>query len=625
MGNSSKLKKKLPLSLAALGVVFGDIGTSPLYAIPASLHGLYINSANVLGVLSLIFWALLLVISTRYMSVFLQADNQGEGGVLALLALLKRKKTRYYQGLFLLGVVGAGLLLGDGILTPAISVLSSIEGLEIISTHFLPYVLPITVAILTVLFLCQRFGTGKIGHSFGPIILIWFMVIGILGAVRIFQTPNVLYAVNPYYAFEFFHNNGWTGYKLLGGVFLVITGAEALYADLGHFGKSPIRIGWFAVALPALLLNYFGQGAYLIQFPQAINNPFYAMSPSWFLYPLLLIATLATIIASQAVISASFSLARQAILLNLCPRFHIVQTSTIEHGQIYVPKINLIIAVGTLLLVLLFQRSLAMAGAYGIAVNMVMIIVSILVIMVAYQYWHWSKWKIARIFLPFVVIDFAFLGANCHKIIEGGWIPFVFALICAIIMLTWYQGIQILRASHYINKVNLKEIINEFTHTDLNYLPDMSAIFVTDPYDQSGGSFLHYLKQVGILPEKILIISVIVEKYPFIAKSKSFEKVSISDNISRLILHFGFTQTIDVPKTLKEIDKIGGLPFPLDINHILYLVETIEIILTRKKHSRLFFWQKRMFKTLLRNSTVDYKFFRLPYTRTISIGTSCKL
>ena len=335
MRNSrTQSRNNLFLPLAALGVVFGDIGTSPLYAMPASLHGLVINADNILGVLSLIFWTLILVISTRYMSVFLCADNRGEGGVLALLALLKRKKSKFYSILFILGVLGAGLLLGDGMLTPAISVLSAMEGLQVISPEFSHFIVPLTVIILLVLFFCQRMGTGKIGNSFGPIILLWFLVIGVLGAVRVVQNPIIIAAVNPYYGFKFFYLNGWQGYKLLGGVFLVITGAEALYADLGHFGKTPIRISWFAVALPALVLSYFGQGAYLLRFPAAITNPFYAASPLWFSYPLLILAAAATIIASQAVISASFSLAKQAMLLDLCPRFVIVQTSLSCPGQI---------------------------------------------------------------------------------------------------------------------------------------------------------------------------------------------------------------------------------------------------------------------------------------------------
>jgi KUP system potassium uptake protein len=623
--NRIPAKKNLPLTLAALGVVFGDIGTSPLYAMPAALHGLPVDAHNVMGVLSLIFWALILVISTRYMSIFLQADNRGEGGVLALLALLRRKQSKFYSGLFLLGVVGAGLLLGDGMLTPAISVLSAVEGLKVASPSLAHYILPATVIILLALFLCQRFGTGKIGISFGPILLIWFIIIAVLGLIRILQHPSVIYAVNPYYAVLFFYHNGWMAYKLLGGVFLVITGAEALYADLGHFGRTPIRMSWFVVVLPALLLSYFGQGAYLIEFPAAISNPFYEQSPPWFYYPLLIMATAATIIASQAVISASFSLTKQAILLNLCPRLTIIQTSTIEHGQIYVPPVNVILAIGTLFLVLFFQNSAALAGAYGIAVNLVMVIVAIFVMMVAHQYWHWSVAKILRVFSVFMLIDLAFLGANFHKVLEGGWMPLLFAFLCALVMLTWHNGVQLLRASHFMDKVDLRQIVEEFNQADFYYLPGAAAIFIADPYDQSGGSFLHHLKQIQILPENILIVSAVVTKYPYVMPENRFELIKLSDRIYRLILHFGFMQTIDVPQTLKIGEKMNCLPFQLEMNQILYLVETIEINVTRKRYPGIFFWQKKMFRWLFRNSAVDYKFFRLPYNRTISLGTCCKI
>lgn len=618
--------KKLPmLTLAALGVVFGDIGTSPLYVMPAALHHLSITVNNVLGILSLIFWALILVISTRYMSVFLRADNQGEGGVLALLALLRRKKIKFYPVLLLLGAIGAGLLMGDGMLTPAISVLSAVEGLEVIFPQFSHYVLPITVSILLALFLSQRLGTQKIGNYFGPIILIWFITIALLGGMRIFQNPIVIKAINPYYAFDFFKHNGWAGYRLLGGVFLVITGAEALYADLGHFGKTPIRVGWFAVALPALLLNYFGQGAYLIQAPQAIMNPFYMMAPSWCSYPLLILATVATVIASQAVISASFSLTRQAMLLNLFPHFSIIQTSVAKHGQIYVPKINFILAIGTLFLVLFFKNSSALAGAYGIAVNLVMIIVSIFVMMVAYQDWEWSIAKITRVFFVFVFIDFAFLGANAHKILEGGWLPLAFALLAMMVMLTWHNGIQLLRSLYYMDKINLREVLQEFDHVNLRYFRGASAIFITDPYDQSGGSFFYHLKQLKVLPEHILIVSIVVEKYPTIPREECFEVIEITKNIHRLVLHVGFMQSLNVPKILEIGQKTNHLPCPLDLDKIIYFVETIELNVTRKKHPGLSFWQKKIFKILLRNSTVDLKFFRLPHTRTISLGTSCNI
>jgi KUP system potassium uptake protein len=476
-----------------------------------------------------------------------------------------------------------------------------------------------------VLFFCQRLGTGRIGNSFGPILLLWFLVIAVLGAVRVVQNPIIIAAVNPYYGFKFFYLNGWQGYKLLGGVFLVITGAEALYADLGHFGKTPIRIAWFAVALPALLLNYFGQGAYLLRFPTAIANPFYAASPLWFTYPLIILAAAATIIASQAVISASFSLAKQAMLLDLCPRFVIVQTSSLCHGQIYVPKINAILAIGTVFLVLFFENSTSLAGAYGIAVNLVMIIVSIFVMMVASQDWDWSWGKIVRVFSVFVLIDLAFLGGNLHKVLEGGWMPLVFAAICAFLMITWNRGIQLLRSSHFMSRVALKEVINEFNHADLYYLPKAAAIFITDPDDQSGGSFLHYLKSIQVLPENILLVSVKVAKYPYITEKKSYKVSEVSQHIYRLTLRFGFMQTIDVPQALRNINKMGALPFVLDLNNVLYLIETIEINVTGRRHRHFTLMQKKIFKRLLRGSAVDFKFFHLPHTRTISLGTSCDL
>lgn len=368
--SSVENKAFLPLSMAALGVVYGDIGTSPLYAIRESLLGLPVSPENILGILSLIFWSLILIISIKYLCYILRADNDGEGGVLALLALLKRENGHTYKFLFLIGILGAGLLLGDGMLTPAISVVSAIEGLQVISPTFSQLVLPLTCIILLALFLVQHHGTAKIGWYFGPIILIWFVTLAILGMAKIIQNPIVISALNPYYAIEFFIHNGWTGYAALGGVFLVATGGEALYADLGHFGKIPIRLSWFAVALPGLLLNYFGQGAYLLQHPDAIVNPFYAISPSWFSYPLLIIATMATIIASQAVISATFSLTKQAVLLDLYPRLSIIQTSEKKKGQIYVPQMNAILAIGTLILVITFKNSSALAHAYGIAVNL---------------------------------------------------------------------------------------------------------------------------------------------------------------------------------------------------------------------------------------------------------------
>ncbi len=623
--HAKKNGKMLALTLAALGVVYGDIGTSPLYALQVTLHGVPINSANVLGVLSLIFWALILVISTRYMNIILRADNDGEGGVLALLALLKRQNKKSYYPLFLIGILGTGLLLGDGMITPAISVISAIEGVKIIWPPFAHFIVPSAFVILLMLFLCQRFGTAKIGWTFGPIILLWFITIGCLGVMKIIQNPQVLTAVNPIYAVEFFRHNGWVGYLLLGGVFLVITGAEALYADLGHFGLKPIRRGWFLIVLPGLLLNYFGQGAYLLQTPSAITNPFFTIVPAQLSIAVLILATIATIIASQSIISASFSLTKQAILLNLCPRLSIIQTSEDQRGQIYVPQINFILAVGTLLLVLIFRKSESLAGMYGLAVNINMICVAILVIWVARQSWHWSIFRIISVFTAFTLIDFAFLGANLHKVLADGWVPLAFAVVCGAVMVTWQKGFAILRGSYYRNKGDFSEIISQLNQSQLCHPVGATAVFITDSYDQSGGSFLHYLKLNRSMPEFVLIVSMVIENYPYVAEKKRFEFTQLSGNICRLILHYGFMQMVNLPKTLCHGNQLGIFPFALDIEKTYFLVEMVNVTMTKRKYRRWFTWQKKLFSFLLRNSALDIEFFHLPFNRTIAIGAYCAI
>lgn len=622
---SADNKALLPLSLAALGVVYGDIGTSPLYAIRESLQGLPTTPENVLGILSLIFWSLILVISIKYLCYILRADNDGEGGVLALLALLKREDGHSYQILFLIGIFGAGLLLGDGMLTPAISVVSAIEGLKVISPTISQFILPITSIILLALFFSQHYGTAKIGHYFGPIILLWFIILAALGSLRILQNPMVISALNPYYAIEFFIHNGWTGYAELGGIFLVVTGGEALYADLGHFGKTPIRLSWFVIALPGLLLNYFGQGAYLLQHPESIVNPFYSIAPSWFSYPLLIIATMATIIASQAVISATFSMAKQAVLLNLYPRLPIIQTSAKKKGQIYVPQMNFILAIGTLILVITFKNSSSLAHAYGIAVNLVMLGVTIMVTRVARIHWRWSWLKVLFIFSIFIFIDIAFLGANAQKIITGGWVPLLFATVCAIIMITWQKGMAFLRSSYYMEKIDLNSVIDELSHPDLHYLPNATTIFISDPYDKSGGALLHYLKLNRIIPEHILIVSITIESYPYISQEERYELIKLSKGIHRLFLHYGFMELIDIPKALSIANKNNLFPFMLNVQQATFLVEMPQISVTRRKQTLLFFWQEKLFAFLMRNAVLDIEFLHLPYNRTVAIGTYCEI
>lgn len=610
------------LSLAALGIVYGDIGTSPLYAIRESLEGLPINLIDVLGVLSLIFWALILVISIKYLTIIFRADNDGEGGILALLALLRRKNGKFQKYFFLIGIFGAGLVFGDGMLTPAISVVSAIEGLDVTLPALSNWVLPISCLILLTLFFFQSLGTARIGFTFGPIVFIWFCTIGILGLKEIIHNPIVFKAVNPYYAVEFIHVNGWRGYALLGGVFLVVTGGEALYTDLGHFGKNPIRLSWFCVALPGLLLNYFGQGAYLLKHPDAISNPFYHLAPAWFSLPLLIIATIATIIASQAVISATFSLAKQAVLLGLYPRLPIIQTSETKKGQIYIPQINFILALGTLLLVFTFQTSTALAHAYGIAVNLDMLLVTLLVSFAAYKIWRWNIILLILLFSCFLFIDLLFLGANLQKLLTGGWVPVVFAMICAFIMYTWKKGMDFLRKFYYTNKEDVSKILKQLHYKSLNRLPDLTAIFITDVYDKSGGSFLHFLKLNRALPEHVLIVSYVIENVPYVKSSDRFEVSCLDENICNLILHYGFKDFISIPLALYNANDRKMLPFSVNVDSAVYLMEVPNIVATRKKKTLWFFWQEKIFSFLSRNysANLNIDFYQLPYNRTIAIG-----
>ncbi len=613
-------ERTLTLTLGALGIVYGDLGTSPLYALQQVLIRIQVTPENVYGTLSLVFWSLILVISTCYVSVFLRADNGGEGGVLALLALLKRQKKHLYRGIFLIGIAGAGLLLGDGMITPAISVISAIEGLNIILPDFSHFIMPVAFVILLALFLCQHVGTSKISFFFGPILLCWFIVIAVLGGIAIAHNPTILYAINPYHAFIFLYHGGWHAYLVLGGVFLVITGAEAMYADLGHFGRSPIRIGWFAVALPSLLLNYFGQGAHLLNDPTAISNLFYSLAPKWFTYPLLIIATMATIIASQAVISASFSLARQAILLDICPRLSIIHTSKKETGQVYIPQINILLAIGTLSLVVIFRSSDGLAAAFGMAVNLVMLIVAILVMVVARRQWKWSHKKIGVIFFPLLLIDFIFLGANIPKILEGAWIPLAFACFISVVTITWQKGMGLIRNSFYKKKMPLTEIIKQLDNPKINEKKNLTMIFLTDPYDNSGGVFYNYVKLNHIMPKQALVIRVIVEDVPYVPGKKRYELHKLMDGYYNLVLHYGFMQLIHIPHTLEEGKKRNIFPFPLDLSNATFFVEVINMSTTPKSYPTLFNWQKQIFSFLLRNSALKIDFFHLPANQTISIG-----
>ncbi len=613
-------KKVLPLSLAALGIVYGDLGSSPLYAFRETLRGLTIAPENIYGVLSLIFWSLILIISIKYLIYILKVDNDGEGGILALLALFKKFDIRAYKLFFFVAILGTALLIGDGMLTPAISVISAIEGLNVISPSLSHLTIPLTLVILIAIFMCQHFGTAKIGGLFGPILLVWFIVIAILGAVHIIENPLILKSINPYYAYHFFIVNGWKGYLLLGSVFLVVTGGEALYADLGHFGKTPIRLSWIFVALPCLLLNYFGQGAYLLENPSAIENPFYALSPDWFSYPLLFLATLATIIASQAVISATFSLTKQAVLLNLYPKVPIIQTSSEEIGQIFVPHMNVILAIGTILLVIIFKSSEALTHAYGIAVNLVMLSVTTLIVYYCYMHLKWSFFKTFIFGGVFFTIDFAFLGANVLKIHSGGWFPLLVALIFATVVITWHQGVEFLRRTYYKDKGDLKEILAKIKLSNVSCMPNTLSVFVADPFDKSGGSLLRFLKLNHTIPEHVLILSMVTENIPYVEHDKRYELTAIDENIASLVLHNGFMQLVNVPDMLELAKRSKIFPFPVDFHKATYLIEATNISPTRRRTNLPFFWQERLFAFLMRINEIDVDFYHLPYSRSIAIG-----
>ena len=621
-------KKGLPLSvLASLGVVYGDIGTSPLYAMRATLEGLIINQANVLGVLSLIFWTLILIISIKYLIIIFRADNEGEGGVFALMALLKQKKTRFQPLFYLIAIFGAGLLVGDGMLTPAISVTSALEGLEVMTPDSHTTITVISILILAVLFWMQSKGTDKIGYAFGPLILIWFITIALLGLSKIIAHPRVLCAVDPFYALDFFRINGLKAYFLLGGVFLVVTGGEALYADIGHFGKQPIRYSWFLIALPCLLINYFGQGANLLMHPEHITNPFYMLSPSWFCFPLLIIAAIATIIASQAVISATFSMLKQAVLLGFYPRLPIIQTSQKQSGQIYIPQVNFFLFIGTISLILLFQSSSHLTHAYGIAVNGLMLMVTVMVSCAAVQVWHWSIWRTMLVFTPFLLIDLLFFGANLDKFHTGGWLPVCFALVISFIMHTWNLGLQYLKKNFYLQKNDIVNIVRQFSGESFHQLDGLSAICITDIYDNKGGSFLHFLNLSKAIPEHILIVNYVIENIPHVSIRSRFELNVVDKKLHQLTLHYGFMDDIAIPEALRVINDRKLLPFQLNVDTATFLVEIPNIMASKAKRTLRFYWQEKLFAFLMRNyaMNMNIEFYKLPYERTIAIGSYCQI
>lgn len=613
------------LSLTALGVVFGDIGTSPLYALRVCFDaktGLPVSMGNILGILSLIFWALTLTISIKYLLFILRADNRGEGGILALMALARPEKggtARSRVGLVALGLFGAALLYGDGIITPAISVMSAVEGLELATPFFKPYVVLITVVLLVALFVFQRKGTAKVGAFFGPVMTVWFLVIAALGIHGILQAPEVLAALNPAHAVRFFIENEVLAFLALGAVFLVETGGEALYADMGHFGKRPIRMAWFTLVLPCLLLNYFGQGAQLLLHPAAEENPFFWLAPSWAVIPLVVLATAATIIASQAVISGSFSLTRQAIQLGFSPRMLIRHTSEEEIGQIYVPAVNWALMVSTIALVVAFKNSDNLAAAYGVAVTTTMVITTLLFYVVARERWGWKVWAVLPLAGVFLVADSAFFSANIIKVEHGGWLPLLIALVLFSLMATWKRGRQILGARLQEEVLPLDLFLEDLQRNPPVRVPG-TAVFMTGNPKGVPPALLHNLKHNHVLHERVVLLTVITEEIPKVQAGQRIEVQDLGSGLYRMVGRYGFMETANVPKLLEEAGR-HGLEFPVMTTTYFLGRETL-IPSSRPGMAR---WREWLFSFMSRNAQSATTFYSIPVNRVVELGTQVEI
>ena len=615
----------LPVALGALGVVFGDIGTSPLYALRESFHtahGILPTPANVLGILSLIFYALVIVISVKYLVFILRADNHGEGGILALTALLTPLHLRRGGGrwlLILLGLFGTALLYGDGVITPAISVLSAVEGLEVATPFFEPYILPITIVILVGLFVIQRFGTGGVGKVFGPVTLLWFISLAVLGVLQIVQAPQILAAFNPVYAYEFFAANGLRGFLVLGSVFLVVTGGEALYADMGHFGKRPIRLVWFVAVLPALVLNYLGQGALILRVPEAAENPFYEMVPSALLYPVVVLATAATVIASQALISGAFSLTMQAVQLGYVPHIRLKHTSSESYGQVYISSVNWLLMFACIGLVVGFGSSSNLAAAYGIAVTMTMVITTILFYFVARERFGWPLWVAAPLCLVFLVIDGAFFAANLVKIPQGGWFPLLVAVFIFTLMSTWKRGRAILSERLDEQVTPLSEFLPKLLAADYKRVSGTAIYMFRDPRG-TPFSFAHNLKVNKVVHERIILLAVKTENVPRVKLSRRITSEHLQDGFYQVVLHYGFMENPNVAGALRNL-KIDGEK--LETDEVTYFLGRETLLATERAGMAL--WRERLFSVMARNAVSASVYYRLPPSQVVEIGTRVEL
>jgi KUP system potassium uptake protein len=616
-------KPLAPLALAALGIVYGDIGTSPLYALKevfAGAHPVPITPANISGILSLVFWSLMIVVSIKYVAFIMRADNRGEGGIMALMALaLRQVEGRSKAAIVFAGIVGAALFYGDGVITPAISVLSAVEGLEVATPALKAYVLPITIGVLIALFAFQRKGTAGIGALFGPVMVLWFGALALLGILNILNEPSVVKSLNPAYAFTFLATNPWLGFLSLGGVVLVLTGAEALYADMGHFGRKPVQVAWFGFVLPALVLNYFGQGALLLHNPAAIQNPFYLLAPAWALYPMVTLATVATVIASQAVISGAFSITRQAIQLGYSPRMEVLQTSDREIGQIYLPGINWALLLAVVLLVLGFRSSTNLGAAYGIAVTGTMVITTVLAFIVVRHQWGWGWVKSGLLITVFLIIDLAFFAANAIKIEDGGWFPLVFGFGVFILMRTWKRGRELLRSRMAGEAIALEPFIKGLGAGAITRVPS-TAVFLSSNADAVPHALLHNLKHNMVLHERIAVVTVIVEDVPYVPEIDRVEVEKLTSGFIRIYVRLGFKDDPDIPQAL-ELCAQYGVTFDVMSTSFFLGRET----LIPRIGSEMAMWREKLFITMFRNAGSAAGFFNLPPNRVVEMGTQVVL
>lgn len=626
MSNSHDTPKPLvKIALSAIGVVFGDIGTSPLYAIKEVFHGhMPIDEPHVLGVLSLVFWSLTLVVTLKYAIFLMRADNKGEGGIMALMALTlhsARDNPKRQAMIVTLGLLGAALFYGDSIITPAISVLSAVEGLRIIAPPLERYVLPITIGVLFFFFVLQKKGTGHVGKLFSPIMCLWFATLGFLGISNAIENPTVFMAINPYYAVHLLLELGWQGFVIMGAVVLTITGAEALYADMGHFGLKPIRYAWFGFVFPALLCNYFGQGALLLQNPGAIENPFYLLAPSWALYPLLLLATFATVIASQAVISGAFSITRQAIQLGYCPRMTIQHTSGDEMGQVYVPTVNWLIMVAVFILVLSFASSSALASAYGIAVTGTMMVDTILAYFIMRSLWRWPGFYCLLFLSGFLVLDGIFFSSNCLKIFAGGWLPLLVGLVLFLIMTTWLKGRELVSNYWRDRRVLFEDLEDHFKHHQLATVSG-TAIYLTRNLHGVPLVLLHNLEHNHVLHEKIIVLTIAITDEPYVEEARRLKVRTFGRDhqFYRVKLYFGFKQSPDVRRTLVLIQQEG---VDFDPQTASFFVGREQ--LSFKAKSKFPQWRQKLFQFLFHNSSSAIGFFKIPVERVIEVGVRLEL